>query len=115
MRRLLKSFSHAWRGLSYAFKSEANFRLQVIVLIFVLLAGLAVGFSSQDYILVVLVAMLVLVLEMLNTFVEKFLDLLSPRLHHQVGLLKDILAGAVLVAAMGAAMVGFILFGRHFF
>ncbi len=110
VRRFTKSLGHATRGIASAFMSEQNFRIEVLVAIGVLLAALWLGMSNVRLIVLVLLVTIVLVLELLNTFFEKLVDLVSPRLHAYVGMLKDLLAGAVLVAAVGAALAGILIF-----
>jgi diacylglycerol kinase len=53
-------------------------------------------------------------MELLNTALEYFTDLLKPRLHHYVSLIKDIMAAAVLLTALGSAVIGLIIFLPHF-
>lgn len=57
-----------------------------------------------------LVIIAVLVLEIVNTVVEKFIDLLKPRMHHYSGAIKDMMAAAVLLAAIGAVVIGVLIF-----
>jgi diacylglycerol kinase (ATP) len=109
-RRLWHSFRHAARGLRYAWRVEQNFRLQAFLGLAALLGALLLGLPFLHVAILVLLAVLVLVLELLNTFFEQLMDLVSPRLHHAVGSLKDLLAAAVLVAAAGAAAGGALLF-----
>ena len=109
-RRLWKSFGYAVRGLAYAWHHEQNFRVQVVVAWAVCIAALLFRLSpARDTILVMLVT-LILVLELLNTFFEKVIDLISPRLNHYAAVLKDILAAAVLVASCGAVIAGILIF-----
>ena len=112
--RLLKSFRHAFHGLQYVWFSEQNFRIQTTIGVFVLAAAFYFRLSLASTAALVIMIMIVLVLELLNTFFEKLVDLLSPRLHHAVGILKDVLAAAVLVASLGAAIVGFLIFWPYF-
>lgn len=108
--RLLKSFRHAFHGLRYAWRSEQNFRIQTLVGVVVLAAAFYLRISFMGLIALAMMIIIVLVLELLNTFFEKLVDLLSPRLHHAVGVLKDVLAAAVLVASLGALIVGLLIF-----
>ena len=61
-------------------------------------------------ILVLLMVVAVLVMEILNTVFEYFADMLKPRIHHYVHLIKDIMAGAVLITSLGAFFIGLIIF-----
>ena len=108
--RLVKSFRYALRGLSLAWRSEQNFRVQVTAAVAVLILALVLQLSALRVVALVLMSVLVLVLELLNTFFEQLIDLLSPRLHHAVAALKNLLAAAVLVASIGSVLIGVIVF-----
>lgn len=110
LRRLLKSFRYALIGLGYVWKTEQSFRVQVFVGAAVLGIGAWLQMSALRYVLLILLVTFVLVLEVLNTFFEKLIDIIAPKIHSYAGMLKDILAAAVFVAAAGAAAVGLLLF-----
>lgn len=76
-------------------------------------SGYFLGLSSTEWSVVFLAVALVLVLELLNSAVERIIDLLKPRLHHYVADIKDITAGMVLVASVGSVMVGLAIFMPH--
>lgn len=113
LHRLLKSFADAFRGLKHVFKSEQNFRMQVLLGLFVFVAAAYFPLRSWEVILLILLVLLVLLVEILNTAFENFSDLLKPRLHHYVGVVKDIMAGAVLLTSLVALIVGTIIFYPH--
>ncbi len=108
--RLIKSFVDAMRGLRHVFKSEQNFRIQVLIGFLVLVAAIYFPLQNWERILLILLVLLVLLVEILNTVFEYFSDLLKPRLHHYVGVIKDIMAGAVLITSLVAMVVGTIIF-----
>jgi diacylglycerol kinase len=110
LRRLLKSFSDAARGLRYVFKSEQNFRIQALLGVLVLIAAVYFPLRNWEVILLILLILLVLLVEILNTAFEYFSDLLKPRLHHYVHVVKDIMAGAAMLTSAVALMVGVIIF-----
>ncbi len=110
LRRLKSSFVDATRGLKHVFKSEQNFRIQVLLGFFVLAAAVYFPLHNWEVIVLVLVVLLVLLVEILNTVFEYFSDLLKPRLHHYVGVIKDVMAGAVLLTSLVALAVGVIIF-----
>lgn len=112
-RRLYKSFSYALHGLVLTFKQEQNFRIQVVVGILVIAAALSLPLRGWELVVMIGLVMAVLVMELLNTVVEHFTDLLKPRLHHYVSTIKDIMAGAVLLTALGAAIIGILIFYPH--
>lgn len=113
-RRFRQSFRDAGRGLCQVFKTEQNFRIQVIIAILAVIAMMYFPLRSWERILVIVLIMLVLTMELLNTALEYFADLLKPRLHHYVFIIKDIMAAAVMLTAVGAVVVGTIIFLPHF-
>ena len=113
--KLLRSVKHAWRGLVYAWRHEQNFRIQTFIGCVVVGAGLWLGLSELRMVLVLLLVMTVLLLELVNTFFEKLVDMLSPRVHTYVGMLKDLLAAIVFVAAVGSVVIGFLIFYPYIF
>jgi len=110
LRRFIKSFRYALLGLRYAWRSEQNFRAQVFIGCLVFALAFFLGMSALRFVVLMLLVTLVLVLELLNTFFEKLIDLISPKVHAYAAMLKDILAAMVLVASIGAAAVGVVLF-----
>lgn len=113
MRTLINSLKYAWKGFSYAARHEQNFRIQLVASVFLLVAILAFDVSALEAVALILMALIVLILEILNTVVEKFIDLLQPRLHHYSQIIKDMMAAAVLLAAVGAVIVGGLIFYPH--
>lgn len=112
--RFRKSFFDALSGLKYAFQNEQNFRAQSVIAFFVLVATFFFPLRQWEIILVITMALVVLVTELLNTAIERFTDLLKPRLHHYVKAVKDIMAGAVLLTSLGALVIGLIIFVPYF-
>lgn len=113
MLRIFKSFLYAFHGLKIAFKQEQNFRIQIIGGILVIAAALFFPLRGWELVTVIALVMAVLVMELLNTVVEHFTDLLKPRMHHYVSVVKDIMAAAVLLTALGAVIIGGIIFYPH--
>jgi diacylglycerol kinase len=110
MQRLIKSFGYAISGIAYAAKTQLNFKIHLAALIIVGLAGWYFHLSASEWLCVILAAGLVLVAELLNTAIEILVDLVSPGFNAQAGKVKDVAAGAVLVAACIAVVVGAIIF-----
>jgi len=114
VKSLFSSFSSAVTGLKYTFNHEQNFRLQVFLACVVLVATFIFPLKVWEVILVILLVVAVLAMELLNTALEYFADLLKPRLHHYVSVIKDIMAAAVLITSLGALIIGLIIFVPHF-
>lgn len=99
---LFSSFRNAGRGIRLAFRSERSFRLQLLAALLLVVALLILPLERWERAILLLVAMVVLVLELLNSSVERIVDLAKPRLHAYAGDIKDLMAGAVLVASLFA-------------
>ncbi|MCH2232980.1 MAG: diacylglycerol kinase family protein [Crocinitomicaceae bacterium] len=109
LKNRIKSFSHAFRGLS-VFGSEPHLIIHLIAAICVITAGIIVGLSPMKLVVLILTIVIVISLELINTALEKLIDKLHPERDPVIGKVKDIMAASVLVAAMGAVVVGVLVF-----
>lgn len=110
---LLCAFQCAARGIAYAFCSQRNLKIQLAIGVLAVGAGAALGISRAEWLAIVLVIMVVAVAEVVNTAVESVTDLASPAWHELARAAKDAGAGAVLLASIGSAIVGLIVFVPH--
>lgn len=110
----LKGFVYAWRGM-VAGAGGRNFRVMLAVTAAVIVAGYFLNISPVEWSLVSLSIGLVLGLELVNTAGEKLVDILSPDHDPRYGMVKDLLAGGVLVVAISAAVVGALIFWPRLF
>lgn len=115
IKRLKKSFVYAWRGLIKTFKEEQNFKVHTFVTIIVVLLGILCGISASEWALLVIVIGLVLLLEIMNSAVERVSDVLKPRINTYVKEIKDIMAAGVMLAVIIAVLVGLIIFWPYIF
>ncbi|ASZ10026.1 diacylglycerol kinase family protein [Chitinophaga pendula] len=106
----INSFKYAFQGIAAFLQSEPHARLHAIATVAVIAAGCWCKLPAKDWINILIVIGLVWTTEMFNTVVEKIMDHLSPDYHPKVKWIKDVAAGAVLVAAIIAAAVGAIIF-----
>ena len=106
-------FRCAIKGVDVAVRSQDSMRIQLAAAAGATLLGLALKLSTSEWCAVVLAITVVLASEALNTSIELVVDLVSPEYHAIAGRAKDVAAGAVLIAASGAAAVGLIVFGPH--
>ncbi|WP_051913547.1 diacylglycerol kinase [Thermus caliditerrae] len=107
LKGVLRSFGYAWEGVRYAWRVQRNFRVEVC------LAALALGLAlwlGVSLVPVLLLTVLVLSLELLNTALEALTDLASPVYHPLAKRAKDTAAGAVLLASLTAFLLGLYLF-----
>ena len=108
---LLTSFQYAWAGVSYAFKTQRNFRIHVALGCIVAIAGTILRVSAIEAAILAIVICLVLVLELLNTALESVVDLTVQQTYHELAkVAKDCAAGAVLIAAISSLIVGASIF-----
>ena len=103
--RFLRSFVYAFRGITVLVRTQRNARIHLLAVALVVVAGLLLGLSRMEWLVVTLVCTLVLALEGVNTAVEAVVDLASPQYHDLARRAKDVAAGAVLIAALGALIV----------
>lgn len=108
-RKYLRSFGYAIEGIITASK-EQNFKSHVVSAIIVILAGYLTGLSRIEWYIVLLLIALMFALEMINTAIERVVDLASPEIHPLAKQAKDIAAGAVLVFALFSAIIGLLIF-----
>jgi len=106
---LKESFINAFRGIYTAIKEERNLKIHLFIALSVLV--LASFFQVNRIELVILLSMIIIViaLELMNTAIERVLDIIHPERNIKVGKIKDIAAGSVLMAAIIAAIVGLII------
>ncbi|MCX2482356.1 diacylglycerol kinase family protein [Pedobacter sp. MR2016-24] len=110
MRRLIKSFGYALSGIAYTTKTQLNFKIHLLAIAVVSLSGWFLKLTISEWLWIVLAIGLVLVTELVNTAIELLVDLVSPAFNPQAGKVKDIAAGAVLIAAAIAVVTGAIIF-----
>jgi undecaprenol kinase len=108
--KLFNSFKFAYTGIIKTFKSEQNFKLHIMVSVIVILTAVALDFSALRMTVLLIVIGIVLALELMNTAVEKTVDLITLERHPLAKEAKDAAAGAVLVFSIFAVIIGVLLF-----
>jgi diacylglycerol kinase len=106
-----RSFLYAFRGLGHMLGSQQNAWIHAAATVLVVSAGIRTGLPRTEWCLLVLAIVAVWTAEALNTALEFLADATCPERHPLVGKAKDVAAGAVLIAAVGAAAVGIVVFG----
>ena len=109
-----KSFVYAWRGIGLFIKATHNAWLHLVALVVVLALGFYFQITHIEWMFLVLVCGLVLAAEAFNTAIEIDIDLTSPEYHPYARDTKDVAAGAVLISAFTALIVGLIIFSHYF-
>ncbi len=108
-----RSFRHALRGIAYALREERNFHLELAVAIGVIFFAWYFPLTTDERATLILIIVLVLSLELVNTSFERMLDMTKPRVHPYVRVIKDLVAGSVLVSAIGAVVIGGLIFSQY--
>ena len=106
----LSSFANAWRGVTVFIRQEHNAWIHCAVTIMVIIAGLLFHISISEWIAVFFAIGLVLAAEAINSAIERLSDVVQPEKDDRIRDVKDISAGAVLICAIAAAVIGIIIF-----
>lgn len=107
---LLESFNYAFEGIIHVLRTQRNMRLHFLIATAVLIAALAFDVSRVELIVLLLSIAFVLIAEMVNSAIEAAVDVASTSFDPLAKLAKDIAAGAVLIAAINAVAVGYLVF-----
>ena len=110
MKDRIASFGYAFNGLKVAFREEPNFRIHLVAVILVIMAGIFLDVSRVDWAILLLTAALVIITELLNTAIENICDFIQPEQDVRIGRIKDVCAAAVLVSAIAAIVIAVIVF-----
>jgi diacylglycerol kinase (ATP) len=110
---MLQSFNHAFQGLVHAVRYERNMRIHMAVGLFVLVACLFLNVSRLELVAVVLAIVFVLMAEMINTAVEAVVDIITDEFDPRAKIAKDLAAGGVLLAAINALVVAYLVFADN--
>jgi diacylglycerol kinase (ATP) len=110
MRSRVKSFRYAIAGIRQFIRREHNARIHLAATVGVIVAARVLSVSRLEAVALALVIGLVWVTEMINTCLERMADLISREEHPEIKYIKDLAAGAVLVAAITAVVVGLFIF-----
>ncbi len=115
LKKRLKSFTYACKGICCLIGHEHNAWIHCLAVVVVIAAGFLLGINRIEWIAIVLCCGMVLAAEAVNTAIEVLVDLVSPERQPLAGKVKDIAAGAVLLTAIAAAIVGCIVFIPYIF
>lgn len=111
----LKSFTYAWKGIKNFVTHEHNAWIHLTATLLTILAGFLFEIQRGEWIAIILCIGLVMAAEAFNTAIERLVNLVSPAWHPIAGEVKDIAAGAVLICAITAALIGLIIFIPYLF
>ena len=107
---LYRSFGYAFQGIFTCVRKERNMKIHCVAAVFVVIAGVILKISAIEWCICLALFGLVMALEHVNTAVEAVVDMVTEEYHPLAKVAKDTAAGAVLIAAMMAAIAGCIIF-----
>ncbi len=111
LRSRAASFRHAFAGWGYVVRTQPNALIHAAFSLAVILVGVWLRLSAQKWAIIILTMTLVWAAELVNTAIEAVIDLVSPDHHPLAKAGKDAVAGAVLVTAVGAILIGLLILG----
>ena len=109
-KKLINSFKYAIEGFISSFKTERNMKIHVLAMVIVIALGVFFKLDKIEWCIATITMVVVLSAELFNTAIETVVDMISPEKNAKAKLAKDISAAAVLVLAMGAVIIGAIIF-----
>ncbi|HEY5327281.1 MAG TPA: diacylglycerol kinase family protein [Mucilaginibacter sp.] len=110
MKKIIRSFGYAFKGVAFATTTQLNFRIHLAATALAVITGYLLHISVNEWQWVALSITLVLVTEIFNTMIETLVDLVSPGYNEKAGHIKDMSAGAVVIAALFALITALIIF-----
>jgi len=110
MKKIIRSFGYAFKGVAFATTTQLNFRIHLAATALAVITGYLLHISVNEWQWVALSITLVLVTEIFNTMIETLVDLVSPGYNEKAGHIKDMSAGAVVIASLFALITALIIF-----
>ena len=110
MKKFFKSTLFALQGIKYFFILDRNAKIQIGMGVIVITLGITVSLPSFQWLFVLLCIGFVISLEMINSAIERYCDLVTTDFHPGIKIIKDVAAGAVLVASIMSLIIGLIIF-----
>jgi len=107
---LIAAFRYAANGILWFFKLERNAKIHFVCTILVMVTGIGLSVNRTEWLLLTFAIILVWVVEMLNSAIELLCDFVQPERHASIKIVKDLAAGAVLLAAIGSLIIGGVVF-----
>ena len=110
MKKIRNSFKYAIEGIWTSFKTERNMKIHIFIMILVIIAGIILKINKSEWIICIFLFAIVIGSELFNTSIETIVDMVMPEKNEKAKIAKDVSAGAVLVVAIGAAIIGLVIF-----
>ncbi|WP_209123012.1 diacylglycerol kinase [Alkalihalobacillus sp. BA299] len=109
-KRLLRSFVYAWTGLKYVVRYEQNMRIHLILSLIVMVLAFVLDVPLNQKVILLLVIGIVLSLEVMNTAIERTVDMITKDYHPKAKIAKDIAAAAVFIFSIISVLIGLSIF-----
>lgn len=113
IKKLVKSFGYAFEGLEHAYKYDQNLRIHFFIAILVIIASIVFRVNPFEMGILGIMILLVMVTEMINTAIERMVDLITKEHRADAKIAKDVAAGMVFLTAAGSLVVGVLIFLPH--
>ena len=110
MKKIRNSFKYTIEGIWTSFKTERNMKIHIFIMILVIIAGIILKINKSEWIICIILFAIVIGSELFNTSIETIVDMVMPEKNEKAKIAKDVSAGAVLVVAIGAAIIGLVIF-----
>lgn len=111
---IIEAFNAAIQGILYTFKYERNMKIHYCIAILVLMVSLSLDIGKVEMMILILSISLVIISEMFNTAIENTVDLVTDKYHPLAKIAKDVAAGGVVISALNAVTVGYLIFYDKF-
>jgi diacylglycerol kinase len=111
--KFIAGFGFAFRGLWYTLRTQRNARVHVVIACLAIAMGIVLHISAVEFAMIFVAISSVFIAEMFNTVIELCVDLASPEYNQLAEIAKDVAAGAVLLSAMLAVVIGLFVFVPH--
>ncbi len=109
-KKIAKSFKYAFEGFFTSLKTERNMKIHIIIMLLVIIMGFLLKITKLEWIICIILFSIVIAGELFNTVIETVVDMVTPYKNEKAKIAKDISASAVLVLAIGSAIIGLIIF-----
>ena len=109
-KKFLNSFKYAFNGIITSFRTEKNMKIHILMMLLVAIAGIILKINVIEWIIGVILFAIVISAELFNTAIETVVNMITMEKNEKAKIAKDVSAGAVLVTAIGSAIVGLIIF-----
>lgn len=109
MKKFIKSFYYAFQGIISSLKQEKNMKVHIIIMIIVIICGIIFKISKIEWIICIILFALVISLELVNTSIEKTVDLITQEKNEIAKIAKDVAAGAVVLSSLNAVIIAILI------